>query len=249
MNRLTGPFERRRGRPRRTVLGTVEALEPRALLADGIIPMAGPAITAQAGVPVVNAMVASFVATDPSALPGTQWEARVTWGDGQVDRNLHAVAGPNNTFVFLDSHTFQSNGIFSITVNISIPRSQRPNDNVVMTEATVGPPGPPAPVVFPLVAAGTAFTVRAGRPFQHVVATFAEAKTKVREFVANINWGDQTQSIARIQGRGRNRFVATGGHRFNQTGVFQVTVTIADDHGQTALAQTTINVLPGRRGR
>lgn len=246
MSWFRSPFESRPRKARRCAVRTVEALEERALLADGIIPLAGPAIQAQAGVPIVNAMVAAFVVSDPAGLPGTQWEARVNWGDGQVDRNLHPVAGPNNTFVFLDSHIYRANGIFSITVNIAVPNSQKPNDNVVMTEADVGPPAPP---VFPLTAAGTAFVERAGRGFQHTVATFFEPHTNVREFMATIDWGDQTQSNARIQSRGRSRFVASGFHRYAQAGSFQVTVTIADDNGQTAIAHTRVLVLAGRNRR
>jgi hypothetical protein len=62
---------RRRGRIR-SLPRTIEILETRALLADGISPAAGPAINAVAGVAITNADFASFTITDSTGEPGSQ---------------------------------------------------------------------------------------------------------------------------------------------------------------------------------
>ena len=54
---------------------TVEVLETRTLLADGITATPGPPIAAAVGVAVTNAVFAAYTVTDPSGEPGTQWRA------------------------------------------------------------------------------------------------------------------------------------------------------------------------------
>src|SRR5882757_1840036 len=65
---------------------TIEVLEGRALLADGIAPSAGLPINATAGAPITNAVLATFKVTDSSGEPGSQWRALIGFGDGQFDR-------------------------------------------------------------------------------------------------------------------------------------------------------------------
>ena len=63
----------------------IEVLEPRALLADGITVAAGPPLKAVAGLPISNAVFATFTVTDPFAVPGPNWRALINFGDGHSD--------------------------------------------------------------------------------------------------------------------------------------------------------------------
>jgi hypothetical protein len=126
------------------VRGIVEPLEARWLLADGISPQAGPALTGTPGVALTNVLVASFIVTDPSGAPGSKWNALVNWGDGQPGNRLTTTPGPSNTFQFLGTHTYTAAGRYTITVMIAVPGSGKPNDNTVTTSATIAAPGTPS---------------------------------------------------------------------------------------------------------
>ncbi len=73
MNWISRPNGHRRRRMVGSVPRMIEALEPRALLADGITALGGATIQAVAGVPINNALFASYTVSDPSGEPGTQW--------------------------------------------------------------------------------------------------------------------------------------------------------------------------------
>src|SRR5262249_39740533 len=103
---------------------TIEVLETRALLADGISPTPGPPLSGRPGVPLTNVTVASFTITDPSGSPGTKWNAQIKWGDGQADKRVPATPGPNGTFQFLGTHTYAAAGTYTITVMIAVPGSR-----------------------------------------------------------------------------------------------------------------------------
>lgn len=125
----------------------VESLEPRELLADGITPSGGSPITAAPGVAIANAVFASYVVSDSSGQPGTQFRAKISFGDGQVDKKVVPVQSGSG-FQFVDTHTYQTAGTFTVTVMIAVPGSHRPNDNVVTTPVVVGgstPTPPPTP--------------------------------------------------------------------------------------------------------
>jgi hypothetical protein len=137
MGRISGPPGGRTVRRARAGRFTVEFLEARALLADGIAPQPVPPLMGSPGVPFTNVPVATFTITDQSGSPGTKWNAQVNWGDGQPDKRVVATAGPGSTFQFLDSHTYSQPGTFPITVMIAVPGSHKPNDNVVTTTAVI----------------------------------------------------------------------------------------------------------------
>ena len=99
----------RRRRAQSFSLRPIEAFEERVLLADGITPSGGPLITVAVGTPISNAVFASFVVSDPSGAPGTMWNAKIDFGDGQSDKNVR-VTPAGNVFEFVDSHTYKSHG-------------------------------------------------------------------------------------------------------------------------------------------
>jgi len=130
--------QRSRGRRRRALAGrSIEILEERVLLADGINPAPGLHFLGNPGVALNNVAVATFTIANSSGSPGTKWDAHVNWGDGNSDKKIAATAGPNGTFQFLDSHSYANPGTFTITVMIAVPGSHTPNDNTVTTQAVI----------------------------------------------------------------------------------------------------------------
>jgi hypothetical protein len=212
-------------------------------MADGIAPVAGMPLTATAGVPLTNVIVATFTVTDPTATPATGWRAFVQWGDGQADKQVVPTAEANGTFAFLDTHTYAASGTFTITVQIAVPGTHKPNDNTITVLVTVNAPLPPPS---PLTATALNVHATAGRSFRGTVGTFAEANTKTKNFHVTINWGDQSApSSGRIKSLGGGQFAVTGAHRFGQPGTFSLQVVVSDFAGHQASADAIASVQPG----
>src|SRR5260221_47552 len=132
MSWIPGRHEGRRRRTRGSLPATLEVLESRALLADGISPAAGAPISAVAGVPITNAVFATFTVTDPS-VNGSIWRSKISFGDGQVDKNVPSVQ-VGSGFEFVDTHTYHAPGTYTVTIMIAQPGSHKPNDNTVTTQ-------------------------------------------------------------------------------------------------------------------
>jgi hypothetical protein len=233
MSRMTPtPADRRRRIAR--LLATVEVLETRALLADGITPAGGADLTAKAGVPLSGAVFATFTVSDPSALlgPANLERARIDFGDGSPpDKNVPATP-TGNGFQFVDTHTYAAPGTYTVTVMIAFPGSHKPHDNTVTTQVTVAAPTPTAS---PLAATGQAIRVKAAHPFHKSVARFSEPGTTPGNFTVQIDWGDQTGlTSGQVRRQGRGRYAVLGTHSYLTPGVFQVMVMIHDSAGQEA---------------
>ncbi len=114
----------------------IEVLETRQLLADGITPAAGPPITAAPGVPITNAVFASFTVSDPTGAPGSKWRAEIQFGDGQIEK-LAVPVQVGSRYKFQATHTYATAGSYTATVMIAVPGSHKPYDNVVTTPVTV----------------------------------------------------------------------------------------------------------------
>src|SRR5947209_5155600 len=127
---------------RGAVLGNVDSLENRVLLADGITPLGGPPISALVGVPITNAILATYTVSDPSGQPGDQWRAHINFGDGQDDGPVIPVQ-KGAEFDFIDTHTYNAPGTYTVKVMIAEPGSHTPNDNIVETQVNVTTGTPP----------------------------------------------------------------------------------------------------------
>jgi hypothetical protein len=255
--------EDRRRRSGREFAARVEALECRALLADGITPMAGAHLTATAGTALQGAVFATYTVSDASGAPGTQWRAKIEFGDGQVDKNVvpHQVG---NTFEFVDSHTYQAAGAYTVTVLIAVPFSHKPNDNTVTTQVTVNAPSPtptptptpapsptpvptptptPPPAIGRFKASGVHIKAHLNKTLHATVARFSDPKTKAKQFHAVIAWGDGSLSTTgQIRTQAKGRFLVAGSHRYAAKGVFQTIVTIVGPGGQEIAATSSVLV-------
>ena len=126
----------------------VEGLEARALLADGITPAPCADINAVAGVPITNAIFATYTVSDPSGAPGTQWRAQINFGDGQTTKQVPPIQD-GSVFDIDATHTYSAPGTYTVTVMIAVPGSSTPNDNTVTLTVNVAstrrPPHAAAP--------------------------------------------------------------------------------------------------------
>jgi hypothetical protein len=228
--------------------GPLEVLELRVLRADGISAEPGVSIDAIAGVPISNAVFATYEVTDPSSAPGDDWRALINFGDGQVDGPVLPIA-KGAGFEFVDTHTYRSPGTYTVTVMIALPGSHMPNDNTVTLTVTVaassGSPTPPptAPPPPTLAAVGRTLHARADRTFHGSVATIDEAGARSRGFTAIIDWGDQSPpTAARIRALGGGRFAVIGSHRYLAPGTYAVKVAIRDASGHQVVAASRMRV-------
>jgi hypothetical protein len=242
----------RRRRKHFSVPRTIETLETRALLADGITAAGAAPISAVAGVPIKSAVFATYTVTDPSMGPGTQWRALINFGDGQSDGPVIPVE-KGSDFEFVDAHTYVTPGTYTVTIMIALPGSHKPNDNTVMTQVTVASPSSkptpnpnplPTPTTPVLVASGFHLSAKANKTFHGRVAIFKGTGAKDPKPQAVIDWGDQTLNTqGRIRSQGKGRFEVLGSHRYAQRGVFHVTVTIGNGAGQGAATDSLIRVV------
>lgn len=113
--------DRRRPRGRGLPL-TADVLEIRMLMADGITPAAGAAISAVTGVPITSAVFATYTIADASGEPGTQWRAQISFGDGTIAKQVVPVQ-VGSEFEFVDSHTYTAPGTYTVTIMIAVPGS------------------------------------------------------------------------------------------------------------------------------
>ncbi|MFI5455660.1 MAG: hypothetical protein ACHRXM_09430 [Isosphaerales bacterium] len=243
MSWIPGFYGDRRRQRVKSVRWTVEVLETRALLADGITATPGLPIAATVGIPITNAVLASYTVTDPSGEPGTQWRALINFGDGHSDGPL--IPGENGgSFQFVDTHTYNAPGMYTITVMIAVPGSQKPNDNRVTTQVTVSSSTTTPPPPAPLDGSGLNSRVRENKTFRGNVARFGEPHTKAEEFQAIINWGDQSAPTpGLIHARGRGRFVVVGSHRYVTPGVYHVAVKIQAESGRELVTESLVRVV------
>jgi hypothetical protein len=230
----------------------IEVLEARALLADGISASPGPALRAVAGVPVTNAVFATFTVTDPTVPPGENWRALINFGDGHLDGPVIPIQ-QGHGFAFADTHTYARPGTYTVTIMIARPGSHQPNDNTVTMQVTVGgSAGSPAPTPTPtsppppprLTATGLRFTARTNRIFHGGVAHVGENQARVQDVSALIDWGDlSTPTPAQIRASGPGRFAVIGAHRYAAPGIYHLTIAIRDAAGRQVFAAGRARVI------
>jgi hypothetical protein len=228
---------------------TIEVLETRAPLADGITAAAAPPLHAVVGVPLKNALFATYTVTDPAGAPGTQWRALINFGDHQTDGPVFPVE-KGSEFEFVDTHTYAAPGNYTVTIMIAVPGSGLPNDNTVTTQVSVttstptptptSPQPPPTPQIW---ATGLRLKAKVNRTFHGDVVNFKEAGTHANDFQALINWGDDSPpATGRIRGLGKRGFAVIGSHRYATPGFFHVFVRIDGPAGQEIVPESLIRV-------
>jgi streptogramin lyase len=98
----------------------------------------------------------------------------------------------------------------------------------------------------PLMATGTTISATEGAPFSGVVASFTDPDIQgtPTDFQATINWGDGTRTAGQISEDASQTFYVTGSHTYAEYGSgLKISISIADDYGRDATAESTANVL------
>jgi hypothetical protein len=220
----------------------IESLESRALLADGITPAGRAPLVAVAGVPLTNALFATYTLDDPTSTSGTAWRAQIAFGDGVADKQVVPFQS-GNEFEFSDTHTYEAPGVYTVRIMIAVPGSRNPNDNTVTTQVTVISATPP-PAIGNFKSTGLSVRVKENKPFHVQIARFSDPHTRAGNFSALIDWGDLTSpTLAQIRTLGRGRFAVIGSHQYAVPGVDRATITISAANGQEIAAESTVRVV------
>jgi hypothetical protein len=219
-------------------------------LADGITAMPGTPETAVAGVPISNAVFATFTVTDPTVAPGEDWRALINFGDGHTDGPVIPIQ-KGDVFELVDGHTYRALGTYTVTVMIALPGSMMPNDNTVITRVTVSSPsGTPtptptaSPTPSPLAATGLKLVARKDRQFHARVAILSQANAHPGDLNALIDWGDLSPpTTGQIHPLGRGRFSVIGAHRYVQPGIYGLVIAVRDAPGSDVIVKSQVRVI------
>lgn len=194
-------------------------------------PAAGPALAAPAAAisSIEGAQFSGVVDTvNCFGSPGRIQNPSINWGDGTAPSGgTVATAGPNATTCSISgTHTYAEEGSYSTTVTYNN------GANSDTGSATVGDAQPNAN-------SGSALSGTAGQTVGGVVATFSDpAPEPLGSYSATIDWGDGSSGLGSV-GSG---FTVSGSHTYVYGGRYQVKVTIHDEGGAVATAQTTASV-------
>jgi hypothetical protein len=169
-----------------------------------------------------NATIATFTDSDAADL-ASDFTATIDWGDGTV--TAAAITGSNGSFAVGGSHTYASDGNFTLATSVT-----RSTDSASIHNSgsvTVGDDDV-------LTAQGTSLSGDPGTPLTNVtVATFTDSDgaAVASNFVATVDWGDGTQTTGTVAGS-NGSFAITDSHTYAFAGQDTITVTLVDPvHG------------------
>jgi uncharacterized protein (TIGR03118 family) len=186
-------------------------------------------------------VVATFT-DDNSNAAFSDFSATINWGDGSTSAGvITQPSGLGTPFLVSGTHKYDDSGGsqemdgFPVIVTITDVGG---SVAIATSQANVFDPV--------LVDPGVNVKAVAGAPFQGQVASFSttDLSAKVGEFTAVVNWGDGQASSGAIVETGAGSFLVMGEHTYAQWGTYSVSVTIADDEGQSVSDSSIATVAP-----
>ena len=228
------------------VLPSVALVYPSITVDDAPLTVTPTNLTVQEG-SSFDDVVATFTDANPDA-QATDFVASVNWGDGSQDTNVPAESNYPNGFAIADTHSYAMAGTYSVTVTVTDTNvlSGTPTQSCSVTSTAEVDDAP-------LTAAGVTglFAKAGGDPFQGVVATFTDANpgAQKQDFVATIDWGDQSQTQGVVDVAPGGGFEVEGSHAYATPGGYVVNVTIDDvavqdgTQGSSANAYSPMDVM------
>jgi hypothetical protein len=192
--------------------------------------------------------VASFSDTN-TANSANDFTASKDWGDGGTSFGI--ISGSAGAFTVIGSHTYQEEGTYSVTITVT-------DDGSGTAMATAAGTANVGDAV--LIAAGTPVHAAEGAPFSGQVATFTDTNPNATlgDFIFSppgtlilatshtvIDWGDGSPTSlgdVRQPGGIGSPFIVDGSHTYLVAGSYTIKVTIEDEGGSTAIANTTATV-------
>jgi RHS repeat-associated protein len=175
-----------------------------------------------------SGVVASFTGN-----PANATSATITWGDGTANSAGTITSTGGNSFTVSGTHTYADEATYnaSVTVQMSVGGPLTDSGPATVNDAA-------------LSATGATLTGKAGQATGSLtLATFTDANPSATtaDFTALINWGDNTATVGQVQVNGSG-FKVVGNHTYANWGSYPAAVTITDDGGSIATANSTVTV-------
>jgi PKD repeat protein len=194
-------------------------------------------INAYAGVQIVEDVVAEFNGfvdgEKQTSADISQYTAQINWGDAGTWQPATIASNDNGSsveFEVLGNHTYETAGIYRVTVYINGPDGTSKSEQTT----TVVVANMPKPAT-PLLTGSTTMSVEQGQTVPGPLATFDSTGTSTppTQLRATVTWGDGTPpQNAPIQLRGGTKYdVVPPQKSYGTPGAFQITVTVDDQRG------------------
>ncbi|HEV2378139.1 MAG TPA: hypothetical protein VGS19_38990 [Streptosporangiaceae bacterium] len=190
--------------------------------------------------------VATFTDSDASdpADSASNDSATIDWGDGNTSTGTVSQTGPGQ-FSVSGTHTYADEGSYNVNVSISDPDD--PGGPATATSAATVADAP-------LSATGSPDFVSTN-PVSGTLATFTDANpgATTADFTTGggsttVDWGDGNTTPGTVTQTGPGQFSVSGTHTYATLGPETITISIVDDGGSTATAQTHVVVFAFARG-
>ena len=196
-----------------------------------------PSLSVQAGQVLTNT-IATFTDTYAGASLAN-FTASINWGDGAVTSGLITQpGGQGTTFVVTGTHAWAVPQAYAATVSIAESGVARgtATSTVTVTDAPINVAGISVSPIFE------------GQAYSGTVAVFSTPNVLATPggYVAQINWGDGTQTGGLITATGPGTFSvgALTPHSYGVTGNYVITIGVTSLGGNQASGVTSINVNP-----
>lgn len=246
----------------RTVNGTTVSLEPTfgylnwfytsVVALPNPLPPADPTINVTpsriggyAGVPLVQSVLGTISSPDSNfinSLTAANAVVDISWGE--FSRSRGSLVRVGNQFNVVGSRTFDSPGLYPITVTVTIldPPLQRPIQ--FLTSASIG-----SPVLYETNDFGKVTGAEAGIPFEAKLSRFRVLGqySALAQLAATIDWGDGTITPGKFVAdpESPGYIVITGVHVYAKPGTYTTQVKVSnagtsDDPEATAHRSVTV---------
>jgi subtilisin family serine protease len=163
------------------------------------------------------------------------YSVSIAWGDGTPAQPGRLVARGGGQFSVeaLGAHAYARAGTFPIHVTVSDGQGGTVTSAAEVEVANA-----------PLTSSLAGFDATARTPFRGVVANFADANALASpgSYSATIDWGDGSKSPGTVRPNGDGTYRVEGGHTFDRSGTFHVTVAISDGEGGATSAFGPVDV-------
>jgi hypothetical protein len=205
--------------------------------------------SAAEGTALAGVEVATFADTSPGTHVASNYTANIDWGDGTTSAGTVTGSGPN--FTVTGSHTYtdeENDEIHGVSPKMTVDITRTADSTSITASGTVAV-SDAAPTMTGKTIGGSPNT-----PLTNVtVATFTDANTfdVAGDFVAKIDWGDDSNLDTGTVTGSAGSFTVTGSHTYTSNGKELINVTILEDVpelGQTGAVTSTANigVAPGQ---
>ena len=186
----------------------------------------GASLTATEGFVFQGAVAA---VADSATAAAADLTATIDWGDGTSSTGGAVISTGNGGFLVSGHHVYAEEGSYNVvvTLNDKSGNTITAADAVQVSDA-------------PLLAVGTAVKVSQGLSATNAtVASFVDTggADAAGDYTATIDWGDGTTTIGTVSVSNESLNVA-GSHTYAATGQYPVKVTITDEGGATATANS-----------